>query len=625
MKSRITAIIATPLMLVLSLALIGMPASRAQQTPLMTAATSAFGKDLVPRSDFENLARISVMRGRLLLSLLEGKMVFIPKSSANLIVRPEMKLAVHWSKARNEYALSIDGNIDNRVRITLVPKKLYLIESFGSGQIIKFRKPFPDDSLALILQQEAPESRATDDVVKYDVQYSFELSRHSGKSKKSAEITPSGALPLFELVKPVSKYAQVIELVFILEQIRAHATSVLATDIHRDQSTQGLEKLAADLGGFKSKLATYLKNGAPSSDLRAIGEKYLASMVALPDAMGSKEEFEIVRSVTKAMQSALIGEISRSNVQAKSDSRRLDKKKVEDGKSGREKKRPWKWASSCEELNCEAEKKACSFSIGPGPTKYLCFETCASIPPCPEGYQCIDFKMLSGNPVGAYCKVKDPEDVCKALDCEAAGKVCSFIGTFLWNPVPTQFGCVHTCASLICEPPTICKEGSWQKRKYPSYNGATCVMPTATPTPDHTETPVPPTGTPTVISPTASPVPTKVPPTATAVPPTATAVPPTATAVPPTATVVPPTATAVPPTATVVPPTATPKNTAVVQPTVQPTITPMPKQTSAGSCPSVPCPAHQRCWAGVCSNRCPDNNEYCGEVNGTHICKFKCN
>ena len=70
---------------------------------------------------------------------------------------------------------------------------------------------------------------------------------------------------------------------------------------------------------------------------------------------------------------------------------------------------------------------------------------------------------------------------------------------------------------------------------------ATSILPTTSPLPTATNTPVPPTNTP-------------VPPSNTPVPPTNTDVPPTNTPVPPTNTDVPPTNTSVPPTDTAVPP-----------------------------------------------------------------------
>lgn len=99
------------------------------------------------------------------------------------------------------------------------------------------------------------------------------------------------------------------------------------------------------------------------------------------------------------------------------------------------------------------------------------------------------------------------------------------------------------------------------------------VLPTPSPTPIATDTPVPPTTTP-------------VPPTATPVPPTATPVPPTATPVPPTATPIPPTATPVPPTATPVPPTATPVPPTPVPPTQAPVVasTPESEDDGGGAC-----------------------------------------
>ena len=121
------------------------------------------------------------------------------------------------------------------------------------------------------------------------------------------------------------------------------------------------------------------------------------------------------------------------------------------------------------------------------------------------------------------------------------------------------------------------------------------LAPTATPTPEPTATPVPPTPTP---EPTATPVPpTPTPePTATPVPPTATPEPPTATPVPPTSTPE-PTATPVPPTptpeptATPVPPTPTPEPTATPvppTPTPEPTATPVPP--TATPVPPTPTP-----------------------------------
>ncbi len=106
--------------------------------------------------------------------------------------------------------------------------------------------------------------------------------------------------------------------------------------------------------------------------------------------------------------------------------------------------------------------------------------------------------------------------------------------------------------------------------------------PTLTPTvAAPTATPVPPTATPTRAAATLTP--TVALPTATAVPPTATEVSSTATPVPPTATEVPPTATEVPPTATERVPTATP---------VPPTATPAaPTATSTPAFVPVDCPA----------------------------------
>lgn len=106
------------------------------------------------------------------------------------------------------------------------------------------------------------------------------------------------------------------------------------------------------------------------------------------------------------------------------------------------------------------------------------------------------------------------------------------------------------------------------------------VLPTPSPTPIATETPVPPTATP-------------VPPTETPVPPTATPVPPTATPTPiPTSTPVPPTATPVPPTATPVPPTATPVPPTPVPPTREPVVdsTPEDEDEGGGACSAARAP-----------------------------------
>lgn len=93
------------------------------------------------------------------------------------------------------------------------------------------------------------------------------------------------------------------------------------------------------------------------------------------------------------------------------------------------------------------------------------------------------------------------------------------------------------------------------------------VLPTPSPTPIATDTPVPPTATP-------------VPPTVTPVPPTATPVPPTP--APPTVTPVPPTATPAPPTATPVPPTATPVPPTPVPPTQVPVVASTPETEDEG-------------------------------------------
>ena len=313
MKKGLSTILVV-LLLACCLFLMGVPKSPDKNSPFIAAAASAFGENVLGQPEDTGFTRFTVKRGRALLYLFDdAKIVFIPKSSDALPITPDMKLALRHSKALNSYTLSVDGDLNNLAEVKTVPDKLFKAVRFGDGQIVAFKKKFPEHTLALIIDTKSQKAVSAEETVSYPVIAAFEFSRSAPKSGDKVNSGAPSALPLFELVKPVENYASIIKYVVELQKILSLGNEIVGSDLLSEQSTSKFDRLTQALGSFKRDVEDLLKNPTTSASLKKTIGNFLKAMNALPETKGIPSELSTFQKITQVAQQALIQEITKSS------------------------------------------------------------------------------------------------------------------------------------------------------------------------------------------------------------------------------------------------------------------------------------------------------------------------